>query len=298
MSEVTRIANVTDGTRATVRGEVRAARPPLLTSKLSEQPCVYWDIRQGMDGTPLEHEGMDFWVQESGGDRVLVRVPAVSAGEATSGPSSLDVDVRADRQQQIVEAASADIQAVSKRIKELKDILREGAGPNISEAAKERRRLAKVATLLCAVKAHARGKVHLGSSLKTQEAWIERNAHLADAEAGSRSVQLVTKRWEVVLAEGMEVSVTATFHMQPMPEGYSGGGGYRDRPMCLTAAGDPSQPVHVLGVGAAAPQEEEPPTTKKRADDVVPPTRTGMDPILKWTIALTGIASALAWLLR
>ncbi|MCB9616805.1 MAG: hypothetical protein H6722_30595 [Sandaracinus sp.] len=278
------LADAEPGTVVRLRGVVRAAGRTL-RSKLQGESCVYWDVRVGLARAPEASEACTFWLEDEAGERVLVR------------SESLVVEVRAERGQELVSVAEADIDAVSVRIRELKDEAKRG-GATQSEANRERKRLAKVATLLCAIRAEARGNVHLGGNLAGQRRWIEQNQHLADKGLGERTVQRMVERFEVMLREGDPVEVEGLLRREPMPGEL--GGGYRDRSDCLVMVPTADGAVRVRGVGEAAPvserelRGEDDPVEKKPG----PPLRTGMDPILAWTLLLVAAAIAIAYALR
>lgn len=265
--EVSPIGALVDGARARVRGRVRRAGE-LLTSGLGKRACVYWEVRESLRSAPSERGAQPFWLEDASG-RVLVRAEA------------LEVDARAERERAIVSAAESDVKVVSARLKALKDELREQHGAGAKPLIEERRRLAKVATLLCAIRAHARGNVHVGGTGAGQEAWIRKNRHLAEGGPGASTVKLAVDRWEVVVAEGDEVELEGGFHVEPLPPDLGMGGGYRDRPTCLVAHGEPDAPLRLHGVGAAAPVPDRPaapaPAPAARAASAKPaePARPG-----------------------
>ena len=292
---VTPIAELGDGAAGRVVGRVVPATSTLLTSALGARPCVYWDVRRGLSDAPERYEAQDFWVQDESG-RVLVRADA------------LEVSARAERQKTVVETATSDFQAVSARLKELKDQLRELQGPAAAPVRQERRRLSKVATLLCAVRAHARGNVHLGGTLASQAKWIEEHRRLADGKLGSKTVQLVVDSWEVTLEPGSQVELRGTFHHEPMPASYGADGGYRQAPTCLTARGSRGGPVIVEGRGGAAPSVPRKRSTSAKTGSTAPrsdgepprlPVRRApkIDPLVWITFAVVSAAVAVTWVL-
>lgn len=288
-----RIADAEENQVVRIAGVVRAAGRTL-RSKLEGASCVYWDVRKGVASAPEEHEACAFWLEDASGAKALVRA------------EGLVVDVRAELAQQLVEMAEADIEVVSQRIRTLKDTAR-GGGPKQAEANRERRRLAKVATLLCAIRAEARGNVHVGGNLHGQRQWIEKNRHLAGDDLGSRTVQRMVERFEVLLREGDPVEVEGLLRREPMPAEL--GGGYRDRSDGFVLAPDASGAVRVRGVGTAAPMSE--PELRKAAglEDPVDAIRRNarrtkwkavlsLDPIVAWTLLIVGVAVVMTLALR
>lgn len=259
--EVSPIGALADGARARVRGRVRRAAEPLI-SGLGKHACVYWDVRESLRSPPSERGAQPFWLEDASG-RVLVRAEA------------LEVDARAERERTLVSAADSDVKVVSARLKELKDRLREQQGAGVKPLITERRRLAKVATLLCAIRAHARGNVHVGGTPAGQEAWIRKNSHLAEGGPGARTVKLAVDRWEVVVADGDEVELEGVFRVEPLPPDLGMGGGYRDRPTCLVARGELAAPLFLRGVGAAAPVAHSAPARPGSSAKAAAPARAG-----------------------
>ncbi|GAB5545920.1 MAG: hypothetical protein SangKO_056800 [Sandaracinaceae bacterium] len=286
--DATPIAEIESGARVRVAGRVRQAAPSPLRSKLSDRECVYWDVRADAADAPLESDAQDFWVEDATG-RALVRAGALS------------VRLRQHRREDYLEQIVSDVDAVGVRIRELKDQLRE-QGPDHARLTAERRRLAKVATLLCAMRAEANGNVHLGGNANGQRAWIERNAHLADDGPGAASVKMRVKRrverLEVALEVGQRVEVEGFAEVTPVPAGYGGtSGGYRTAPTCLTLRAD-ERPVLVLGVGEAAPAPREaPPARTTAAPSPRPAEDAGVDPRLYGLLAVTLLLAALSFLI-
>ena len=286
--EATPIAEIESGARVRVAGRVRQAAPTPLRSKLSDRECVYWDVRADAADAPLESDAQNFWVEDATG-RALVRA------------GTLSVRLRQHRREDYLEQIVSDVDAVGVRIRELKDQLRE-QGPDHARLTAERRRLAKVATLLCAMRAEANGNVHLGGNANGQRAWIERNAHLADDGPGAASVKMRVKRrverLEVALEVGQRVEVEGFAEVTPVPAGYGGtSGGYRTAPTCLTLRAD-ERPVLVLGVGEAAPAPlEAPPARTTAAPSPRPAEDAGVDPRLYGLLAVTLLLAALSFLI-
>lgn len=266
-----------------IRGVVRAAGQTL-RSKLHGAPCVYWDVRVGLADEPEATDVCAFWLEDPSGERFLVR------GEG------LDVDVRAQRAEALVQVVEEDIAVVSATIRELKDVSRTGPIAKQGEAHRERRRLAKVATLLCAIRAEARGNVHVGGNLEGQRAWIAKNASLATG-VGGRSLERRQERFEVVLREGDAVEVEGQLRREPLPSGL--GGGYRERTDCWAVGPGPSGHVRVLGVGATAPVSEREVRGEAAASSTRKPGRSAamlgdLDPVLVVTLLVSGVAIAVA----
>jgi len=292
------IGTLEDGAVAQITGVVRVADPDLIESPLGHEECVYWDVRRGVSDEPERQDGRDFWVEDDTG-RVLVRAEGVR------------VNAKADRREALIKRLEADIEVVSTRIKAVKRRMQSAAPDKQRDLARERRRLAKVATVLCAIRADANGNIHVGGTPEGQRRYIEERRSLLDSEQGltSREVEVETERWEVVLSPGERVSLHARFVIRPLPGNVPGAqGGYRERPTCLTAEPvDESGHVEVTGRGAAAPRAmvEQPGAredAERGTDEALGAPASAKpsvleDPILRATIVLTASALALAYLL-
>lgn len=238
----TEIASARDGAGATLRGRIRAALATALVSPLGEQECVYWEINDSVGGDePERFEVVDFWLEDATG-RALVR------GER------LEVRARAEQREQTISVIDASIRDVSDRISWIKRQRRFAAGAEASKLNAEHRRLKKLATLLCAIGAHARGNVHVGGTRARQEVYIrERSARFASEAQGQRAISLMGEKFECVLQEGDEIEVSGLCVIEAVPPSLGHGGGYRDAPTCLHVRAPAGRPLHVRGVGASAP---------------------------------------------
>ncbi len=255
-----------------MRGRVRAAGP-MLTSSLGKRQCVYWEIRAGLDDErPRAQEGVDFWLEDATG-RVLVHVERVA------------VDARAERSQRVLGQVERDIHAVSERARVVKAAIRQNAG-NSKALHAEKRKLAELATLLCAVKAHARGRVHIGGSLTGQRDWIAARAQASDSsDPASASLQLAIDEWEVAIEDGYELEVEGECAREAAPGGV---GGYRDAPTALVLRAPSDGSLKISGIGANASTATRPagpsagdrarasrPTREKRPSGDAEATRRG-----------------------
>ncbi len=237
----TTIAELREGEEAIVRGTIEAAGP--LVEGPDGQRCVYWEKRQRMGAPASESGGDRFWVID-GEARVLV-----PAEELT------DLSAAGNWTQEVVTLATSEISAVSRELSDIKQRLRAKDDP---ELRRRKKHLAKVATLLCSVKAHARGKVHGKGNLTSQAEWIEKNKHLADDGPGKATIEKAVSRLLVVLEPGDPVTVSGRFRMEPMPPGLGSGGGYRDRPTCWVVRN-----ASVVG-HAGASADATPPSPEQR----------------------------------
>lgn len=223
-------------------GTIRSTGEPPLASALGKQSCVCWELRAGLDAEPERSDYQSFWLDTATGP-VLVIAERVA------------LEALATRKQQALAVVEADIQDVSARIKELKEQQRAAAGRSSGVYNKERKRLAKIATLLCAMKAATRGKIHLAGTLESQAKWIDENLHLASAAdgAGGAAGKIFRDRWEVVVSEGQTVEVEGISQLEATP-GIAPSDGYRSRATTLTLRAPTDGKLRVIGVGAIAPE--------------------------------------------
>ncbi|MBX3272487.1 MAG: hypothetical protein KF729_19670 [Sandaracinaceae bacterium] len=240
-----RIGALEEGARARVEGVVRAAAAPL-RSPLLDRACVYWEVRAGLGDAPERREASVFWLEDGTG-RLLVRGDAI------------DVDVRAQRAQEILTTVASDHQALSEALRVIKEDLKRAGGAEAKRLQARRAQLAGVVTFLLAVRAHARGKVHLGGSTLAQQArWIEANAPKERPAEGAATIRMAVDRYEVVLADGDRVVAEGVVATEPVPVGLVPGGGYREQPTARVLGPGSSGLVRVLGVGASRPEPPEP----------------------------------------
>ncbi|AKF10990.1 hypothetical protein [Sandaracinus amylolyticus] len=285
MTEIVPIASLREGSVARVRGRVRRAHE-VITSSLGQRACVYWDVRQGLASAPHAHGAVDFWLEDASG-RVLIRA------------ASMRVEARAQRREEVLGQVARDIDDVSRRQRAVKDAIRRGEGGTAKALHAERRRLAELATLLCAMRAHARGRVHVGGSLQGQDAWIRAHAETAESGPGASTLRLVIEQWEVVLEERDEVEIEGECALEAAPPG-TGPGGYRERASCLALRAPSGGTLEVRGVGATGAGEPIARHPSRRAPPVVP-ERPATDPgrVLTGAVAVVvGVLVLLAWLTR
>lgn len=236
------IADVRDGAAATLRGTVRRAGERVLQAPLSGRACVYWEVNEGVGSdAPAEVEGVAFWIEDATG-RALVR------------PEQIDVAARGERRSEAIKIVDANIKQVSQRIRQLKRERNNAAGPRAKELYAEYDELRRLATLLCAIGAHARGNVHIGGDRDGQEAYIRRHAPRFD-DGSTRALTLMSERYEVILEDGAEVEISGLCVLEPVPPGLGHGGGYRDAPTCLHVHAPAGGQLIVRGVGETAPIE-------------------------------------------
>lgn len=284
------VSQLEDGEFARIRGRIRQAARELIQAE-DRRPCVYWDVRPDVHGEPDQCEGQPFWVEDASGDKVLIR------------PGSIRVIAAGEERKTLVETATSDLQAVTARIRILKDELRGSSGQN-KELRAERKRLAKIATLLCAIRAHARGNVHASANLEEQQRFIDANIGLIQSDGlGTATMKMMVHRLEIVLAPDDPVEVEGVFRIEPMPPDIGGAQGYRERPSCWTVR-DGDDPALLIGVGRVAPERTKTKgaSTKAEAPSRQPAKPTSeyppahQDPIVRATAVIVATAVTLYYL--
>lgn len=233
------IASLASDARVRVSGVVRALADAPLESQIAKLPCVYWDVRNGLDDAPEDSAAQSFWIEDASG-RVLIP------------EGRIDVDARAERRKTVLMTVANDLVAVENRLREIKDEQSRVAGAEASRLQREKKHLSKVATLLCAIRAHARGRVHGRGTLRSQEAWIRENSQLtAGGALGAASTQLMADRWETVLRDGDAVDAIGVVSIEPAPPESMRGASYRS-----VATVTALREVRIVGTGASAPPTE------------------------------------------
>jgi len=267
---VTSISAAEPGQKVCVTGVVRAAGE-VLRSPLMGRECVYWDVRRGLRHEPERRGAVAFWVDDGSG-RILVRTDALS------------VDVAAQRARETIRAADADTKAVGARLRRIKRQRKEAEGDTAKQLQVEHARLAKLVTFIHVVRAHARGKVHLGGkTFAEQTAWIEANAPQANAEAEA-TVAIAVDRFEVVIAPGDHVSAEGRVAAEPAPAGASAS--YRESPRCLALRPDGATRVRVSGSRGH----------RTKPEPLVQPQTPPPDRFLLVFVVVVAVITLLAWL--
>ena len=289
--QMKRIAELQEGEFARIRGRIRRAAPELLLVA-GERRVVYRDVRKDVHAEPDQREGQPFWVEDAHGDRVLIR------------PEAIRIVAGGEEQDTLVETATSDLQAVTSRIRVLKDELRETGGAD-KTLRSERKRLAKIATLLCAIRAHARGNVHASANLEEQQRFIDEHMGLIQSDGlGTATMKMMVHRLEVILQPDDPVQVEGVFRIEPMPPDVGGAQGYRERPVCWTLR-DGDEPATLIGMGKVSPaQNLEEKRGAKKAKSA--PAHAGtpssthppphQDPIVRATAVIVSAAVAVYYL--
>ena len=157
--EVQSIAEVPEGELTRLTGRVRPLPGvELLSSPLTDLPCVYHEVRGGPAAEPTQPVAQDFFLEDDTGRARVVMERYQVFLDAQLTPSAFS-------------ALDADVNGVADRIRKLKKRMRDDHRP---EQHRDMRRLRELATLLCSTRAHARGKVHGKQTLAEQAALIRR----------------------------------------------------------------------------------------------------------------------------
>jgi hypothetical protein len=193
---VTSIDRVADETAATIEGTVRAAGE-LLTAPLSGTACVCFTVRRGvLEQAALEQGGSDFWLEDGSGRALVV----MDRFEAVLPARQLDTAVK---------ALDADVVEVGDRLRELKHQLKRASPAEQPEISRRILHFRGLATLLCSVRAHARGRLHSAKSLAMQAELIEReSARYREVVQSPRLRELMVARHESLLREGDRARVS------------------------------------------------------------------------------------------
>lgn len=226
-----RIVDAAAGTEVTVRGTIAPGSEQVTSPGGVE--CVYWAVPGGSRG------GQRFWLTDD-------------SGRALVDPMEASVAARAELRERVVRLADAELGEVESRLRELKSERKSVAGPRASDISRELKRLRKLATLLCAIRARARGNVHIGGTLGGQDRYIsERSPQFSGS--GSEVLRISTEVPELVLREGDEIEVTGLVSIEPIPPELFAGG-YRDLPTCAHLRAPAGGALVIRGVGDAAPR--------------------------------------------
>lgn len=222
---------------ATFRGRVCPTGKPRLTAPLSEKQCVYWEVNESLSsGVPERFDGVHFWLEDDTG-KVLVQ------------PQSVDVSARAEGRTQAIAVVDTNLNEVSERIRQIKAARRDAMGRRAKELLSEHKKLKKLATFLCAIRAHARGNVHRGGTLEGQERYLRGHA----SEHEGKAVELISEQFEVTLQEGDEVEIRGLCVMALLPPGVGHTKGYRDAPTGLQVRAPVGRRLEIRGLGDVAP---------------------------------------------
>ncbi len=230
--------------QVTISGVVQPHRD-MLTSRATGRQCVCYAVVGGLlsNAGDEREAACDFIVQDESGRALIVMDRfRLSLGALESGG--------------LMNVLEADIDKVSATISDLKAEARSRHDASRREVDAKLREMKALATLLCAIRAHARGNVHVGKSLAAQERFIhERSQELKGADTQGRQSELgsmparYVQSHETILREGDHVQVTGYATQEPDP---TAAAGYRDRPRWTVVRAPEGGLLHVEGEGAEA----------------------------------------------
>lgn len=216
-----------------------AADAPLLVAAASGRPCVCWVVTSGLLTGPLKQEGQPFFVKDAGGEILVL-------------PDRFTARLGGREQHADLEVVDADVRLVSDQLATVRDKLREKRDP---EVVQQRKTLRKLYTLLCAIRAHARGHCHVGKSLEGQERFIAKNTALFASEFAPKKLRtLELTREETILTVGQQVRVTGVASRRV--DGLAAGSGYRERSTRLVLSAPEDEPLLIIGEGAEEAEQE------------------------------------------
>jgi hypothetical protein len=207
------------------------------------------------------------------------------------------VDAVADRVHDTLRVLDADIDEISNRLSRLKATMRSGVPAEQRKARPAQQRLRQLATLLCSIRAHARGRIHGGGRTHEEQAQLirELSTKFKDAKdvKWAGSLQLDAPRHEILLIEGAEVTVEGVGRWEPDPDPASAVH-YREVPLRLVVRAPADGPLRVTDKPKA-------PVPRPRAHKVARPTPTTSATRGRrwwcWTIIGAGVlAAVLYWL--
>jgi hypothetical protein len=228
------IAGATGNVR--VKGIVLAAGEGCLTSPITKRPCVCFEVHGGLARSGSHQQGaQDFLVKDASGTALIV----MDRFELALG------SLERGEQMSVLEA---DISKVSLRLSDLKAKARTVRHAERRQVDGELRELKGLATLLCAIRAHARGNVHIGKTMEGQERYIQEGSKQYEKH-GELNVAPARylRAFDTILSEGDAVEVTGNATQEPDPERAAG---YRDRALRTVIRAPEGGVVCVSGEGA------------------------------------------------
>jgi hypothetical protein len=240
---------------ARVVGRVHLASGEPLSSPLGGRACAFYEVRGGLLERG-ETAARDFYVEDDSGRALVVM-------------EDFRVRMAGRQQRRVIAALDADIQVISEQIRELKQQRSRGTPSEQRAALPRLKNLRRLATVLCAVRAHAHGKLHVGKNQQQQLDFIQRNSEAFRAEGSAlRSTRLTVRRHEVTLEQGFPVVVTGRCRLEPARDPAAAtGGGYRGTAMQPTLRAPAGGELLVEGQGELA--DPEPPERDAAGDQQV-----------------------------
>jgi len=195
---------------------------------MSNRPCAYYEVRSGWlgasPGRKQQARAQDFYIDDPSGSALVLM-------------KRYDVTLVAERHEQAIAALDLDVNEVSGRLRAIKRELRH-ADPGRAKALQAvRRRDKRLATLLCAIRAQSRGRLHSKTNLAAQAAFISsERAEFGDQEPDDGALAgMLVKRWEALIEPGQYVVVEGYCRWEPTHDPAKAEiGGYRGTPLQLT----------------------------------------------------------------
>lgn len=286
----TAIVDARDGATVRIAGTVEVSEP--VEAPISKIACAYaevYDPHRG--GAPIERVGTRLHVRDA---------TALAEVELEHVETELLGYVRNEK----VEAIQTELTTVEEKLGELKDRRRDASGPAASAIHREQKQLRRVATLLYAMRAQARGRTHGQRSLDAQKQFIARERQALRVQDGARpAIEIETERLEAVVAEGDTVEIEGLARWRAGGQAR----GYREAGRRLVITGSPQAPVRLtltaterrerLAQGAVDVDDVRDARKASRREDRVAPRReavprtSGMV-VLSWVLAFAlGIAA-------
>jgi hypothetical protein len=239
---------------ACIEGVARSSGAPPLVSSITRRSCLCWQAHGSLlDPASAEQSGaQDFYVEDESG-RALVKTEraALALGHLERGG--------------MLNVLDADIKQVAAQISDKRVAARAAASDARRAIDAELRELRRLATLLCAIRAHARGNLHIGKSLAEQERLIqERSAEAASSVALREMPARYLQSYDAVLCDGDRVRITGVVSREADPDGAAGG--YRDRPLSVVISAPEGEEIHIAAEGGAElPEDVEPDSSQPSA---------------------------------
>lgn len=232
-ADVVPIAELAEGA-VTIEGVVRSSGAEPLVAPISKRACICYEVHSGLVGGGAEEDAQPFYLEDDSG-RVLVEM------------DSYALELGAIVRQKQMAVLDADINAVAQRLADLKTKARDIADHEDKRSAFAHvRQLKEVATLLCCIRAHARGNVHHGGDLAGQEKYIAAMSQKFSQHGDTTEMptQFLGQQ-DTVLLDGHAARVSGR------AIGKSAGAGYRDGARQLVIVAPEDGTIVVSGEGAA-----------------------------------------------
>ena len=208
---------------------MRSTGVPSLIAPISKRSCICYQVHAGVVNDATAENAQPFYLEDATG-RALVEMDRYK------------LELGALVRQKQMAILSANINDVSRSISELKP-----KASHDSRVRSQLRELRELATLLCAVRAHARGNIHHGKTLEGQARYIEKQSHKYRQHSAARVVAAqFLGRFDTLLVDGQNARVTGEATLR------RASGGYRDGARELVIVAPKGEQIHVSGEGAAA----------------------------------------------